>query len=122
MNQPWMNKGGVARARRRHEPGQMNSTEKRYAASVLEPRRMAGEIEAYHFEKVKIRLADKTFYTPDFMVILPSMEIEFHEVKGHWEDDARVKIKVAAETFPARFISAMPVAKKHGGGWKIEEF
>lgn len=40
-------------------------------------------------------MADKTFYSPDFIV--PALDcIEVHEVKGHWEDDARVKIKVAA--------------------------
>jgi hypothetical protein len=45
-----------------------------------------------------------------------------HEVKGFWTDDARVKIKVAADLYPFRFIAAQALPKKQGGGWKIEEF
>jgi len=78
----------------------MNKTEARYA------QRLAGyvaaaQISGYRFEAVKFRLADATFYTPDFMVIYPGGSIEFHEVKGAriW-DDAAVKFKVAAEAFP----------------------
>lgn len=111
-----------AKARLRHTPGAMNGTERRYMIEVLEPAKVAGRISEYHFERVKIRLADRTHYTPDFFVVLPDGLIEMHEVKGFWEDDARVKIKVAAEVFPARFIAVTPMAKKHGGGWKVEEF
>lgn len=113
-------RNNIARAVR-HESGAMNKTEARYA-SHLELRRIRGEVASYTFEKVKIRIADNTFYTPDFFVVLPTMEIEFHEVKGFWEDDARVKIKVAAETFPARFIAVKERPKKLGGGWDCEEF
>jgi hypothetical protein len=44
---------------------------------------------------------------------------ELHEVKGgFFEDDARVKIKVAAETFPCfRFLSAVPSR----AGWQVKE-
>lgn len=50
-------------------------------------------------------------------------EMELHEVKGYWEDDARVKIKVAAEAFwMFRFIAIKARPKKEGGGWEIEEF
>lgn len=117
-------KRGVAKARPRHAPGTMNNTERRYAAEVLEPKRLAGEVLSYAFEKVKIRLADNTFYTPDFFVVLPSMEIEFHEVKGrkgngyYATDDAKVKLKVAAEIFPARFVVAWP---QKAGGWRLEQ-
>lgn len=31
--------------------------------------------------------------------------MECHEVKGFWTDDAKVKIKVAAEQYPFRFIA-----------------
>jgi hypothetical protein len=72
------------------------------------------------FEPVKLRLAAATFYTPDFMVTRDDGEIVFHEVKGGWwEDDARVKIKVAAEMYPEfRFIAA--VVKKRGGKYELE--
>jgi len=45
-----------------------------------------------------------------------------HEVKGFWQDDARVKIKVAADMYPFRFIAVKPRAKKDGGGWQTEAF
>ena len=48
--------------------------------------------------------------------------LECHEVKGHWEDDARVKIKCAAEKFPFRFVAMKPRTKKNGGGFECEEF
>ena len=73
--------------------GVMNKTEQRYAFH-LAGLRQAGQIARYDFEPVKLRLADRTFYTPDFRVIIPDGTIEFHEVKGFWRDDARVKIKV----------------------------
>lgn len=77
----------------------------------------------FAFEPHKLRLADRTFYTPDFGVLLMDGTFEFHEVKGHWEDDARVKIKVAAEQhWMFKFVAVRPVAKKRGGGWSREEF
>lgn len=48
--------------------------------------------------------------------------LELHEVKGFWSDDARVKIKVAADRFPFRFRAFKARAKRHGGGWAVEEF
>lgn len=101
--------------------GEMNGTERRYAEH-LELRKVAGEVEWYAFEAVKLRLAKLTYYTPDFLVMLADGTLEAHEVKGHWEDDARVKIKVAAETFPFRFVAVKALAKKHGGGFSEEEF
>ena len=115
-------KGFLQRGRgRQRAPGQMNKTEARYSAH-LEMLRTANEIAWYKYEAIKFRLADKTFYTPDFVVMLPDGVIEIHEVKGYWEDDARVKIKVAAETFPFQFIAVTEQAKKLGGGYSTEEF
>ena len=48
--------------------------------------------------------------------------IECHEVKGYWQDDARVKIKVAADQYPFRFVAIKARAKKDGGGWAVEDF
>lgn len=86
------------RARTRHVPGKMNGLEARYAAHLDELQDI-GAILIYRFETVKLRLADKTFLTVDFWVVKHDGSVELHEVKGHWEDDARVKIKVAAEMF-----------------------
>jgi len=99
----------------------MNRTETRYA-NLLELRKGAGEIRDYRFESIKLRLADRTWYTPDFFVI--RMEpceqdtYEIHEVKGFWRDDARVKIKVAAEMFK-EFTFYVCQYKK--GQWIIRE-
>ncbi|MGU7780510.1 hypothetical protein [Burkholderia sp. PU8-34] len=105
----------------RLKTGEMNQTEKRYATH-LEARRQAGEIVWYRFEGIKFRLADNTFYTPDFAVMLSDGRLEAHEVKGYWQDDARVKIKVAADQYPIRFIAVKANPKKAGGGWQTEEF
>ena len=48
--------------------------------------------------------------------------IECHEVKGFWQDDARAKIKVAADLYPFRFIAVKARTKKSGGGWEVEAF
>ena len=105
----------------RLKTGVMNKTEQAYA-DTLTLRQAAGEVAWFKFEAVKLRLADNTFYTPDFAVMLADGTLEMHEVKGFWQDDARVKIKVASDLFPFRFIAIKPVAKKAGGGWQIEEF
>lgn len=97
--------------------GGMNNTEAAYGA-CLALRERAGEIAWYVFEGVKLRLADKTFYTPDFCVMLADGTLEMHEVKGFWEDDARVKIKVAAAMYPYRFFGI----QKDKSGWKVESF
>lgn len=109
------------RALGRLKTGQRNKTEQAYE-DHLESRRMVGDILWYRFEGLKLRLADNTFYTPDFAVLAGDGYLECHEVKGFWTDDARVKIKVAAEQYPFRFIAFKAVAKSRGGGWVREEF
>ncbi len=105
----------------RLKPGQMNKTERAYDQhlAVLE---YAGTILWHKFEGIKLRLADNTFYTPDFAVLANDHVMELHEVKGHWEDDARAKIKIAADQNPFRFKAVQVVPKKDGGGWREESF
>ena len=106
----------------RLKTGERNKTEAEYEQH-LELRRIAGEVAWYKFEGVKLRLADNTFYTPDFAVMLVDGAMEMHEVKGgFWTDDARVKTKVAADLYPFRFIAARKKPKKEGGGWGFEDF
>lgn len=105
----------------RLKAGTMNATEAEYA-SVLNAELQAGTVSWFKFEGVKLRLADNTFYTPDFAVMLASGEMQIHEVKGFWTDDARVKIKVAADLYPFRFYALKKQAKKHGGGFVSESF
>lgn len=110
-----------ARGRPRHVPGQMNKTEQRYSEH-LEARKLAGEILDWKFPAPKFPLAKLTTYNPDFQVMLPNGEIEFHEVKGFMEDDAAVKCKVFAETWwMYRLVIVKARAKKNGGGWELKE-
>ena len=107
-------------ARHLNQAHNMNKTEARYA-EYLSGLVLSGEIESYSFEMIKLRLAMSTFYTPDFMVVkLPERHIELHEVKGFWRDDARVKIKVAAATYPIFVFRAVQWDKREG--WKVESF
>jgi hypothetical protein len=101
--------------------GTMNRTEAAYAA-LLEQGRMSGTVAWWKFEGVKLRLADSTFYTPDFNVMMFDGLLAMIEVKGHWADDARVKIKVAASIYPFRFVAVKAKAKSAGGGWEEEVF
>jgi hypothetical protein len=105
----------------RLKTGQMNKTESEYCQH-LELRKHAGEVVWYRFEGIKLRLADNTFYTPDFAVMLTTGEVELHEVKGFWTDDARVKTKVAADQYPFTFRALKPIPKSKGGGWNCETF
>jgi hypothetical protein len=99
--------------------GTRNRTEAAYEAH-LEVRKQAGEVAWFRFEGLKLRLADSTFYTPDFAVMLTSGALECHEVKGFWTDDARVKVKVAAEMYPFGFVVVKARAKRDGGGFACE--
>lgn len=123
MNKPYTPKDQLrqmtaVRALGRLPQGHQNKTEAAYEDRVLKPAMQAGEIAWYRFEGIKLRLADNTFYTPDFAVLRRNGEIEIHEVKGFWTDDARVKIKVAAAQYPFQFIAVSKVK----GEWKEERF
>lgn len=101
----------------RMKSGKMNKTEMAYAAK-LEALKYAGEVIWYEFEPMNLRIADKCYYAIDFLVMVKSGQLECHEVKGYWTDDALVKIKAAAEKFPFRFIAVRLVK----GNWEIREF
>ena len=107
-----------ARARNTRKPGDMNGLETQYA-HYLENERLAGRIDWWKFEPIGLRLAERCTYNPDFLVVRPDGAIEVHETKGRWEDDALVKIKVAAETFPIFSFRAIQLVK---GQWQVREF
>ena len=100
----------------RRSAGGMNGLESRYAESL----RASPDVLLWQYESVKLRLADSTFYTPDFLVVTNEGFVELHEVKGFWRDDARVKIKVAAATFPFTFRAA--TWNRRARQWDIETF
>lgn len=105
----------------RLKTGQMNKQETAYSVH-LEAEKYAGKLLWWKFEGIKLRLADNTFYTADFAVMMADGTMQLHEVKGFWQDDARAKIKIAADLYPFQFIAVKARAKKHGGGWEEERF
>ena len=95
----------------------MNKTETAYALE-LEALKYTGEIEDYRYEPCGLRLADKTFYHPDFLVVHLD-HFEFVEIKGFERDDAIVKFKTAAALFP--WFKFSMIKKIHGRFIKTRE-
>lgn len=112
--------------------GAMNAVEERYARYLRE-QQDAGYVAWWAYERVKLVLAPKTTWLPDFIVMRPDGAIEFHDTKGTtskrnskgvstkrpWvEQHAQTKIKIAADVFPFRFFHTYLVA----GVWQYEEY
>lgn len=101
--QPTARQGG----RTRHESGVMNKTERLYAFD-LDILQRAGEIKAWWFEPLKVRLARRTYYTPDFLIWQQDGSLEFVEIKGYrkracdapGEAKDAVRFKMARELVP----------------------
>lgn len=120
-----------AKAFPRRQPGVMNKLEERFWKETLQKASdgvpMATGNDNYwvvpveiRYEPITLKLANGLRYTPDFMIIDEVGHIWFFETKGFWRDDARAKIKMAAEKFQEyRFVSASWTKK---GGWVFEEF
>lgn len=113
-------------------PGQRNKLEAAYEQH-LELLKREGKIDGYFFEGIKLKLADNTNYTPDFLVFASDGVVELHDTKGTttkmrasglkekvpWiEEDARLKLKIVAERFPFRTFA---VFKTHNG-WEMQQF
>ena len=88
---------------RRLGPRIPNTWEAAYAATILEPRRVGGEILAWWYEAISLKLAHRTRYTPDFLVMASDGTLECHEIKGFMRESAAVRLKTAAELYPFRF-------------------
>lgn len=112
-------------------PRGMNKLEARFVQEVLEPWVKAGlapgfgsgDIDRWHFEGITFKLAQRTRYTPDFFVAVDygggEQGFLCIETKGFWREDARVKIKVAAEMFPEfSFFGARRIKRE----WIYERF
>ncbi len=117
---------------KRRAPGERNKLEAAYEAH-LEGLLRAGLIRGYKFEGLKIKLADNTWFTPDFLVFANDDVVELHDTKGTttkksangvktkapWcEEDAKLKLKLAAELFPFRFC----IIFKTEDGWQRRDF
>lgn len=113
---------------KRREVGEMNKTEAEYA-ELLSSKLLAGEIAGWRYESQTFRLAKRTTLTPDFIVSNLDGSLEVHEVKACKtnesfliEDDAAVKIKVAASIYTEyTWYLCGKLPKSIGGGWRIEE-
>lgn len=115
-----------ARGKTEPRPRVMNKAERKYNAH-LAGEKAAGRIIDHKFEACKLRLADNTTITMDFLVIDCDGFVEFHDIKAKWsgqagphlEDDFSAKVKVAAELFPYfRFL----VVWDESGVWKQREY
>ena len=116
------------RVRPKTLPGSMNKLEQQYA-EYLDAR---PDVLLWRFECHTFRLADGCTYRPDFKVVVMRQDrttwAEYHEVKARWkvrdkqtrevvgervhmEDDAKVKIKVAAEQYPEEQFVIVSFAK-----------
>lgn len=112
-----------------------NKTEAAYGA-YLALRERAGEISGVQFESLTLKIGPDVRYTPDYICMSADGVIECHEVKAGrivrgndkngnptakakalTEDASRIKIRVAAEKFPFRFV----VACLAGGRWHLEQ-
>jgi hypothetical protein len=110
------------RAKGRLKTGERNKTEAAYERH-LEVLKHIGKVLWFKFEGIKLRLADNTFLTVDFAVMNADGLMEMHDVKGGravFQDDAKAKMKIAADLYPFPFKVAFPKDRKFSG-WEIEE-
>lgn len=80
----------------------MNEWEAKFA-QTLEARKKAGELVWWAYEPIRIRLADGTFYRPDFVTVDQHGRTEIYEVKGFMREASRVRLRVATEKLPYQF-------------------
>ena len=107
---------GVSQSAVEHKPkrtqpvrGQMNQTETQYSV-LLDGLLRAGQIQAWRYEAITLKLAEGCRFTPDFLVARDGHPVSLHEVKRRWKNtkqrgpnftgDARPKLLTAARLFP----------------------
>lgn len=108
----------------RLKPGELNKTEQRFVDEWLKPQMQAGAIKWWLFEAITLKLAPDCRLTVDFFVLMADDTLRAYDVKGAVaiiSDDAKVKMRIAADRFPWPFFYAIPRAKKDGGGWEARE-
>ena len=84
--------------------------------------RLNGDIHDCMWQPLKLNLAPglACTYAPDFMVVRNDGVLEFHETKGFWREDARVKIKTAAAKYPFVFVAV--TRRRKTAPWTYEHF
>ena len=91
----------------------MNKMERAYGCTL----EVRPDVVWHEFEGITLRLGNDCRYTPDFSLMLRDGSIECHETKGFMRDDALVKIKVAAASYPFKFV----LVKRVKGEWITQE-
>ena len=96
-----------------------SSWEAQYSTHLRELEKQ-NQIQSFSYESVRLRISEKGFYTPDFLVIAAD-EVQFHEVKGMRREAGMVRLKAAAHQHRwARFF-LVTKGKGSGSEWQIEE-
>lgn len=107
---------------------EMNKGESLYA-QWLDLQQRAGDVKAWWFQAWTFKLARDCRYTPDFDVLRGDLwtlvDVKGRKVRPdgtqtYWaEEDAKIKIKVAAKMFPMfRWVIAFPL---QNGNWEERE-
>jgi hypothetical protein len=105
-------------------PRGMSKVERSYR-DLLEWHRAGGNVVAFEYEPLRLVLADRLTYCPDFAVLRArSGRVELVEVKprradgtAYWTEDSRIKIKAAAERYGVLFsFSAAWPCRRDGRG------
>ena len=123
------------KARKPHQRGKMNKAEAAYRLWLDSQKARGAILDYLPFESITLVLGPDVRWTPDFPVIALDGTMEMHDVKGasskkdkegnkigtkpYVEETANVKIRVAAERFPFKFIQ---VWLDKDVGWMGREF
>lgn len=115
-------------------PGEPNLLEMKFGLE-LERRKYEGQVLEYQFEAETLRIAwprpatgvKGATYTPDYRVITADGEIVFYECKPMRKngkpfarEDAMLKLKLAADRHPYRFVIVM--LDRATGQWVEQEY
>jgi hypothetical protein len=97
----------------------MNKTERAFA-ETLEAARARGNCLRWWREPLRVRLAGKCFYTPDFVVQWTVGTLWVVEVKGPYaREDSIIKLKTAASMYPC--FNWLIVRRDGRHGWDVRE-
>lgn len=92
------------------DESRLNKTERAYLARL----RML-KVPTLRIQQITLKVADDCRLTVDFTYVDENGRLTFVDVKGFQREDALIKMKVAARTFPEfRFV----IAKRVKGNWE----
>lgn len=109
----------------------LNKLERDFKDRALEPALVRGDLAGYAREPVRFRIGGGCYFVPDYVVserpgehgVVPRITVV--EVKGgFFRDDAKVKIKVAADKYPflgLRWLIVFRLGSCGRGDWDVHE-